>query len=199
VIELYTDRALRALVLAGDEAGTAGSRRIETEHLLLGLLRDAAEPAYEGRSPDQDARPHEPDPIGVTALRALGVDPRDLEARVREAQSPDTPVPPPKRMSRRLERATARALLEGRILRDNYVGTEHLLLGLLWVRRGKAAQALAAFGVDRRTVLREAVRGVEPQRAELKRWASGLVERNASFRTAAATMEGPRFRRGRAS
>jgi ATP-dependent Clp protease ATP-binding subunit ClpC len=196
VIELYTDRALRATVLAGQEAGAAGSPRIETEHLLLGLLCDAAEPAFEGASPDRDARPHEPEPIGVTALKALAVDPHELEARVRSLQSPSpSVVPAPKLMSRRSKRATARALLEGRLLGDNYVGTEHLLLGLMWVPRGKAAQALAACGVDRRTVLREAVRGVD-QRAELRRWASGLVERNASFRNAVAAMEGPRFRRG---
>jgi ATP-dependent Clp protease ATP-binding subunit ClpC len=132
----------------------------------------------------------------VTALKALAVDPHELEARVRSLQSPSpSVVPAPKLMSRLSKRATARALLEGRLLGDNYVGTEHLLLGLMWVPRGKAAQALAACGVDRRTVLREAVRGVD-QRAELRRWASGLVERNASFRNAVAAMEGPRFRRG---
>jgi ATP-dependent Clp protease ATP-binding subunit ClpA len=190
VIELYTDRALRAMVLAGEEAAAAGARRIEPEHLLLGLLRDAAEPAFEGRSPEQDARPHEPEPIAITALRGLGVDPRELEARLRQGSSPRPPtVPAPTRMSRQLKRATARALLEGRLLGDNYLGTEHLLLGVLWVPRSSAAGALAACGVDRRSVLRDAVRDVEPQRSELKRWATGLAERNVSFREAAALLE----------
>jgi ATP-dependent Clp protease ATP-binding subunit ClpA len=96
-------------------------------------------------------------------------------------------------MSRSLKRATAQALVEARLLEDNYIGTEHLLLGILWVPRSPAAQTLAACGVDRRSVLRESVRGVEPGRSDLKRWAAGLVERNASYRESAAVLERPRL------
>jgi ATP-dependent Clp protease ATP-binding subunit ClpC len=190
VIELYTNRALQTLVLAHDEAAAAGSKRIETEHVLLALLRDAAMPVTDGR----DAPPNEPESVAVAALETLGVDPRALEERLRARLSlqPTTSKP---HMSRGGRRAVRQTLLEARLLGDSYVGTEHLLLGLMWVRRGTAARALAELGVDKRSVTRETIRSMGAPREPARRRAAELVERNPGFRASAAMLDPPQLPR----
>ena len=129
VFERFTDRARRAVVLAQEEARLLDHNYLGTEHLLLGLI-------------------HEAEGVAATALEDLGV---TLEAARREVEdligrgegSPpgDVPVTP------RTTKVFESAFQEGLDLGHNYIGTEHLLLGLLGETEGVAAQILETLGV----------------------------------------------------
>jgi ATP-dependent Clp protease ATP-binding subunit ClpA len=129
VFERFSDRARRAVVLAQEEARLLDHNYLGTEHLLLGLI-------------------HEREGVAATSLEALGV---SLEAARREVEdligrgagSPpgDVPVTP------RTTKVFESAFQEGLDLGHNYIGTEHLLLGLLGETEGVAAQVLETLGV----------------------------------------------------
>jgi len=137
--ERLTPRARRVLAIAEDEAVALRQPEIGTEHLLLGLLR-------EGRG------------LAARGLRELGVEPDRLGQRVR-ARLPlgdiasDEPVTlgPAGRVAIEMARAEARRL------HHDYVGTEHLLLGLLRHGEGPAFVALAGVGVTLERARRQIV------------------------------------------
>jgi hypothetical protein len=133
----FTDRARRTTMKSVDEAREAGNVRVGTEHIVLGLL-------------------HEPDGLAVRALEALGAAP----ARVREAVTSllapaqgDLPEHIP--FSPRAKRVLDLTLREAQRLNHNYVGTEHVLLGLLREGEGLGAKALAQLGVTKAGADRE--------------------------------------------
>jgi ATP-dependent Clp protease ATP-binding subunit ClpA len=129
VFERFTDRSRRVVVAAQEEARRLRHNYIGTEHLLLGLLA-------------------EHDGIAARALTALGV----TEASARDAISKWVPpgntelsghIPFTPRAKKVLELALREALA----LNHNYIGTEHIALGLLREGEGVAAQVLTEFGV----------------------------------------------------
>ena len=135
----FTDRARRAVLLAQEEARLLRHNYVGTEHLLLGLL-------YEGES------------VAAKALESMGVSREDVRAQVVEiigrGQSPpasQTPFTP------RAKTALELSLREALALGHHYIGTEHLLLGVLREGQGVAAQVLVRVGADlgraRETVL----------------------------------------------
>jgi ATP-dependent Clp protease ATP-binding subunit ClpC len=140
MFERFTERARKVVVLAQEEARHFNHNYIGTEHLLLGLLR-------------------EDEGVAARALAALGVTLDEVREQVESivgygeegtgAQAPFTP-----RSKKVLELALREALQLG----HNYIGTEHILLGLVRESEGVAARVLSNLDVDPDKVRREVVR-----------------------------------------
>jgi ATP-dependent Clp protease ATP-binding subunit ClpC len=130
VFERFTDGARRVLVLAQEEARLLNHNFIGTEHVLLGLLR-----YQEG--------------IAGQALRSLGVSLAAVREKVEETIGPSglTPVDSPP-FTPRAKKVLELSLREALDLKHNYIGTEHLLLGLLREGEGVSVQVLVGLGVD---------------------------------------------------
>src|SRR5918995_1763950 len=140
MFERFTERARKVVVLAQEEARTFNHNYIGTEHLLLGLLR-------------------EDEGVAARALSSLNVTLDEVREQVESivgygeegtgGQAPFTP-----RSKKVLELALREALQLG----HNYIGTEHILLGLVRESEGVAARVLSNLGVDPDKVRREVVR-----------------------------------------
>lgn len=127
----FTERAKKVIFLAREEARRLDHDYLGTEHILLGLIREG-----EG--------------IGAAALQKLAIDLAQVRAEVEKAvgrgggtlflgQIPFTP---------RAKKVLELAVTEARNLGHNYIGTEHLLLGLIREAEGVAAQILSSLGAD---------------------------------------------------
>jgi hypothetical protein len=130
VFERFTDRARRVLVLAQEEARLLNHGFIGTEHILLGLI-------------------HEGDGVAAKALEELDISLEDVRARVEELIGPSGSVPdgsPP--FTPRAKKVLELSLREALQLGHNYIGTEHILLGLVREGEGVAAQVLVSLGAD---------------------------------------------------
>ncbi len=130
MFERFTDRARRVIVLAQEEARLLKHDYIGTEHLLLGLIREG-----EG--------------VAGKALEVLGIRLEALRSQVEEVigqgqRAPSGHVPFTPRAKKVLELSLREALELG----HDYIGTEHLLLGLVREGEGVAAQVLVKLGAD---------------------------------------------------
>ena len=139
--QFFTERARRVIQLAHREALRLGHDVIGTEHILLGLL-------VEG------------DGVAAHVLTSLGIDLDEVRRRVEQlvgkGQPKEKPVDLP--LSPRAKRVLDLAMREARNMGVNYVGTEHILLGLLAEGEGIAAQVLMSMGLDMQKVYQEVVR-----------------------------------------
>jgi Clp amino terminal domain, pathogenicity island component len=140
MFERFTDRARRVVVLAQEEARGLNHNFIGTEHLLLGLI-------------------HEGEGVAPMVLESLGVSLEAVRARVVEVAgrgegSPVEQIPFTPRAKKVLELSLREALA----LSHNYIGTEHILLGLIREREGIAGQVLTEFGADHDEVREQVVR-----------------------------------------
>ena len=138
MFERFTDRARRVVVLAQDEARALNHNYIGTEHLLLGLI-------------------HEGEGVAAKALESMDVTLDKARAQVVEIigegqSAPSGHIPYTPRAKKVLELSLREALQ----LSHNYIGTEHILLGLLREGEGVAVQALGNLDVDL-AALRQAV------------------------------------------
>jgi hypothetical protein len=130
VFERFTDRARRVLVLAQEEARLLNHSFIGTEHVLLGLI-------------------HEGDGVAAKALESLGISLQAVREKVADTIGPAGSGPtgsPP--FTPRAKKVLELALREALQLGHNYIGTEHILLGLVREGEGVAAQILQSFGAD---------------------------------------------------
>ncbi len=130
MFERFTDRARRVLVLAQEEARELNHAFIGTEHILLGLIREG-----EG--------------VAAKALDALGVTFEAVREKVEEAigaNASPTPGSPP--FTPRAKKVLELSLREALQLGHSYIGTEHMLLGLVREGDGVAAQVLVQLGAD---------------------------------------------------
>ncbi|MBE3571985.1 MAG: ATP-dependent Clp protease ATP-binding subunit [Moorella humiferrea] len=126
----FTERANRALRLAQEEAKALRHPAVGTEHILLGILREG-------------------DSVAARALASLGVDVRAVRDEVRKIIRPgDTPGASEIGLTPRAKRVLELANEEARRQGVNYVGTEHILLGLLEEGEGLAAQVLSGLGLS---------------------------------------------------
>jgi ATP-dependent Clp protease ATP-binding subunit ClpC len=130
VFERFTDRARRAVVLALEEARFLNHNYIGTEHLLLGLI-------------------HEGEGVAAMALESLGISLEAIRAEVvkvvgRGKQPPTGHIPFTPRAKKVLELSLREAIQ----LNHDYIGTEHLLLGLIREGEGVAAQVLVKVGAS---------------------------------------------------
>jgi len=144
VNDRFTKRVKKVLFLARDEAERLGHDSIDTEHFLLGLMREG-----EGG--------------GAQALENLGVTWKQIERRI-ETMTParkDRLAIGEMPFSPRAKRVLELSVEESRRLGHNYIGTEHLLLGLVREGEGVAARAVFDCGVDRQRVTDEILRLLE--------------------------------------
>jgi ATP-dependent Clp protease ATP-binding subunit ClpC len=130
LFERFTDRARRVLVLAQEEARDLNHAFIGTEHILLGLIREG-----EG--------------VAAKALDALGVTFDVVREKVEEAIGANTnPSPGSPPFTPRAKKVLELSLREALQLGHSYIGTEHMLLGLVREGEGVAAQVLNDLGAD---------------------------------------------------
>jgi ATP-dependent Clp protease ATP-binding subunit ClpC len=130
MFERFTDRARRVVVQAQEEARTLAHHHISPEHVLLGLI-------------------HEGHGVAAKALESLGISGETVRQRVEEAigrgeKAPSGHIPFTPQAKKLLERS----LQESHALGHNYIGTEHILLGLMHQADSVAAQVLTGLGAD---------------------------------------------------
>ncbi len=139
VFERFTDRARRVLVLAQEEARLLNHNFIGTEHILLGLI-------------------HEGDGVAAQALEQLGISLEAVRQKVEETIGLSGTAPtgsPP--FTPRAKKVLELSLREALQLGHNYIGTEHILLGLVREGEGVAAQVLVSLGADLARVRQQVV------------------------------------------
>jgi hypothetical protein len=130
VFERFTDRSRRVLVLAQEEARLLNHNFIGTEHLLLGLIQER-----EG--------------VAAKALASLGIGLEAVREKVAETIGPaGSSVTGSPQFTPRAKKVLELSLREALQLGHNYIGTEHLLLGLVREGEGVAAQVLVNLGAD---------------------------------------------------
>ncbi len=130
MFERFTDRARRVLALAQEEARLLSHNFIGPEHILLGLI-------------------HEGEGVAAKALESLGISLEAVREKVEETIGParsSSPGSPP--FTPRAKKVLELSLREALQLRHNYIGTEHLILGLLREGEGVGVQVLTSLGVD---------------------------------------------------
>ncbi len=147
MFEKYTEKARRVIFFARYETSQLGARRIETEHVLLGLLREA-------KALSSRFFPH-----AEAALEAIR---RQIEGRTVARDKVSTSVELP--LSDESKRVLTYAAEEADRLMCNYIGTEHILLGLLREEKSLAAEILYENGL-RLSRVREELAGSGPERA----------------------------------
>jgi ATP-dependent Clp protease ATP-binding subunit ClpC len=130
VFERFTERARRVVVLAQEEARRLDHNFIGTEHILLGLL-------------------HEGEGVAAVSLEALGISldavRRQVEATIGRGEAPPTDHIP---FTPRAKNVLELSLREALQLKHNYIGTEHILLGLIREGEGVGAQVLEKLGAE---------------------------------------------------
>jgi ATP-dependent Clp protease ATP-binding subunit ClpC len=152
MFERFTDRARKVMALANQEAQRFNHEYIGTEHILLGLVKEGSG-------------------VGATVLKNLDVDIKKLRLEVEKLvkSGPDMVTMGKLPHTPRAKKVIEFAIEEARSLNHNYVGTEHLLLGLLRESEGIAAQVLMNLGLRLEDVRQEVLNllgaGVEPPEA----------------------------------
>jgi ATP-dependent Clp protease ATP-binding subunit ClpC len=148
MFERFTDRARRVVVLAQDEATRLHHNHIGTEHLLLGLIHEG-----EGVA----AKALEELEISLDAVRQQV---EEIVGRGKDAPSGHIPFTP------RAKKALELSLREALQLGHDYIGTEHILLGLIREGDGVAAQVLVALGADLNRVRQQVIQVLRGHQAE---------------------------------
>jgi ATP-dependent Clp protease ATP-binding subunit ClpC len=138
MFERFTDRARKVMALANQEAQRFNHEYIGTEHILLGLVKEGSG-------------------VGATVLKNLDVDIKKLRLEVEKLvkSGPDMVTMGKLPHTPRAKKVIEYAIEEARSLNHNYVGTEHLLLGLLRESEGIAAQVLMNLGLRLEDVRQE--------------------------------------------
>jgi ATP-dependent Clp protease ATP-binding subunit ClpC len=139
MFEKFTDRARRVVVLAQEEARMLSHNYIGTEHLLLGLI-------------------HEGEGVAARSLESLGISLEDVRQNVEEMigrgqEAPSGHIP----FTPRAKKVLELSLREAQQLGHEYIGTEHILLGLIREGEGVAAQVLVKLGGDLRRVRQQVI------------------------------------------
>jgi ATP-dependent Clp protease ATP-binding subunit ClpC len=139
MFERFTDRARRVVVEAQEEARTLNHSYIGTEHILLGLI-------------------HEGNGTGAKALESLGISLDTLRQQVQEVigqgqHAPSGHIP----FTPQAKKVLELSLSESKALGHHYIGTEHILLGLIREGDGVAAQVLVKLGADRIRVRQQVI------------------------------------------
>src|SRR3954468_3791520 len=161
MFERFTDRARKVMALANQEAQRFNHEYIGTEHILLGLVKEGSG-------------------VGATVLKNLDIDLRKVRLEVEKLvkSGPDMVTMGKLPQTPRAKKVIEYAIEEARNLNHNYVGTEHLLLGLLRERDGVAAQVLMNLSLKLEEVREEVLNllgaGVETEEpAQEKQGAKG--------------------------
>ncbi len=158
MFERFTDRARRVVVLAQEEARMLNHNYIGTEHILLGLI-------------------HEGEGVAAKALESLGISLDAVREQVQEIigqgqQAPSGHIPFTPRAKKVLELSLREALQLG----HNYIGTEHILLGLIREGEGVAAQVLVKLGADLNRVRQQVIQLLSGYQGKEPASAGGAAE-----------------------
>jgi ATP-dependent Clp protease ATP-binding subunit ClpA len=138
----FTERARRVVFFAQEEAGRLGENYVSTEHLLLGLVR-------------------ENDSVAARILDRMGISLGRVRSEIeRQVARGDGKLGKDMQLTPRAKRVIDLAYDEARQLSNNYIGTEHLLLGLIREGEGLAGRVLAKLGVELERT-REEVRALQ--------------------------------------
>jgi ATP-dependent Clp protease ATP-binding subunit ClpC len=130
MFERFTERARRVIILAQEEAKRLNHSAVGTEHILLGIIREG-----EG--------------VASKVLESLNINPERVRAEIESAIGRGERTPYEEvAFTPRAKKVLELALDEARRLGHNYIGTEHLLLGLIREGEGVAARVLEAMGAD---------------------------------------------------
>ncbi len=130
MFERFTERARRVIILAQEEAKRLNHSAVGTEHILLGIIREG-----EG--------------VASKVLESLNISPDRVRAEIESAIGRGERAPYEEvAFTPRAKKVLELALDEARRLGHNYIGTEHLLLGLIREGEGVAARVLEAMGAD---------------------------------------------------
>ena len=164
MFERFTDRARRVVVLAQEEARLLNHNYIGTEHILLGLI-------------------HEGEGVAARGLESLGIDLDSVRAKVIEiigqgSQAPSGHIPFTPRAKKVLELSLREALQLG----HNYIGTEHILLGLIREGEGVAAQVLQKLGAELHKVRQTVIQLLSGSSGEEQSGPSGSPSGSSSGR-----------------
>jgi hypothetical protein len=169
MFERFTDRARRVVVLAQEEARMLSHNYIGTEHILLGLI-------------------HEGEGVAARALESLGISLEAVRLQVEEIigpgqEAPSGHIPFTPRAKKVLELSLREALQLG----HDYIGTEHILLGLIREGEGVAAQALIRLGADLNRVRQQVIQLLHGYQGQEPATAGGarLLERGVVARVSA--------------
>ena len=152
MFERFTDRARKVMALANQEAQRFNHEYIGTEHVLLGLVKEGSG-------------------VGANVLKNLDIDLRKVRLEVEKLvkSGPDMVTMGKLPQTPRAKKVIEYSIEEARSLNHNYVGTEHLLLGLLREHEGVAAQVLMNLGLKLEEVREEVLNllgaGVDPEEA----------------------------------
>jgi ATP-dependent Clp protease ATP-binding subunit ClpC len=139
MFERFTDRARRVVVLAQEEARMLNHNYIGTEHILLGLIREG-----EG--------------VAAKSLESLGISLDAVRQQVEEVVGQGQHVPSGHiPFTKRAKKALELSMRESIQLGHSYIGTEHILLGLIREGDGVAAQALVKLGADLNQVRQQVI------------------------------------------
>ena len=149
MFERFTDRARRVVVLAQDEARDLNHNYIGTEHILLGMLREG-----EG--------------VAAAALHELGISLESARQRVEEiiGRGKQEPAAGHIPFTPRAKKVLELALRESLQLGHDYIGTEHILLGLVREGEGVGVQALTQLGAGEIRVRRQVIQLLHEMRGE---------------------------------
>ncbi|TKK90716.1 ATP-dependent Clp protease ATP-binding subunit, partial [Herbidospora galbida] len=161
MFERFTDRARRVVVLAQEEARMLNHNYIGTEHILLGLI-------------------HEGEGVAAKALESLGISLEGVRQQVEEIigqgqSAPSGHIPFTPRAKKVLELSLREALQLG----HNYIGTEHILLGLIREGEGVAAQVLVKLGADLNRVRQQVIQLLHGYQGGKEAAASGGPQESA--------------------
>ncbi len=163
--QFFTERARKVMELARKEAIKLGHNVIGTEHILLGLIAEG-----EG--------------VAAQVLNRLGVDIDDVRAEIENRVGKGENVNASKivdlPLTSRAKRVLDLAVSEARKMGVNYVGTEHILLGLIAEGEGVAAQVLQQLGLDLQTVRQEIINFLSGSREEESETGSGGRKKSAT-------------------
>jgi ATP-dependent Clp protease ATP-binding subunit ClpC len=149
MFERFTDRARRVVVQAQEEARRLDHHYIGTEHILLALTHESI------------------GGVAAKALESLGIGLETVRQKVEEAIGRGQPPPPSGHIpfTPRSKKVLELALSESRALGHNYIGTEHILLGLIREGDGVAAQVLVDLGADLNRVHQQVIQLLDDYRA----------------------------------
>jgi ATP-dependent Clp protease ATP-binding subunit ClpA len=171
MFERFTDRARRAVALAQEEAERLDHNYIGTEHILLGLI-------------------HEGDGVAAKALESLDISLDAVRQQVeqiigRGQQAPSGHIP----FTPRAKKVLELSLRESRQLGHNYIGTEHILLGLIREGDGVAAQVLVQLGADLNRVRQQVIQLLHGYQGQEPRLARGLPGEGAGVTEVQARLD----------
>ncbi|HJC28154.1 MAG TPA: ATP-dependent Clp protease ATP-binding subunit [Candidatus Dietzia intestinipullorum] len=174
MFERFTDRARRVVVLAQEEARMLNHNYIGTEHILLGLI-------------------HEGEGVAAKALESLGISLEAVRSQVEEIigqgqQAPSGHIPFTPRAKKVLELSLREALQLG----HNYIGTEHILLGLIREGEGVAAQVLVKLGADLTRVRQQVIQllsGYQGKEAEASGTPAGTGGRESGAPSSSTVLD----------